>query len=112
MHGGGRPRSLGADHPEWPLRLREGSWREKEGSREALSRGDLVGATSDGTVVTRPVHRARVEREGHLQVPAWYLRALTLCLWAVNVRTCSPVSASQHLTVLSALPEYTCRFAS
>ena len=49
---------------------------------------------------------------GHLQVPAWYLRALTLCLWAVNVRTRSPVSASQHLTVLSALPEYTCRFTS
>lgn len=49
---------------------------------------------------------------GHLQVPAWYLRALTLCLWAANVRTRSPVSASQHLTVLSALPEYTCRFTS
>lgn len=45
-------------------------------------------------------------------MPAWYLRALTLCLWAVNVRTRSPVSASQHLTVLSALPEYTCRFTS
>ena len=48
----------------------------------------------------------------HLQVPAWYLRALTLCLWAANVRTRSPVSASQHLTVLSALPEYTCRLTS
>lgn len=45
-------------------------------------------------------------------MPAWYLRALTLCLWAVNVRTRSPVSASQHLTVLSALPEYTCWFTS
>lgn len=45
-------------------------------------------------------------------MPAWYLRALTLCLCAVNVRTRSPVSASQHLTVLSALPEYTCWFAS
>lgn len=44
----------------------------------------------------------------HLQVPAWYLRVLTLCLWAGNVRTHSPESASQHLTVLSALPEYTC----
>lgn len=50
--------------------------------------------------------------KGHLQVPAWYLRALTLCPWAANVRTRSPVSASQHLTVLSALPEYTCRFTS
>lgn len=45
-------------------------------------------------------------------MPAWYLRALTLCRWAANVRTRSPVSASQHLTVLSALPEYTCRFTS
>lgn len=45
-------------------------------------------------------------------MPAWYLRALTLCLWAANVRTRSPVSASQHLTVLSALPEYTCRLTS
>lgn len=45
-------------------------------------------------------------------MPAWYLRALTLCRCAANVRTHSPVSASQHLTVLSALPEYTCRFTS
>lgn len=47
------------------------------------------------------------QRTDHLRVPAWYLRALTLCLWAEKVRTCSPLSACQHLTVLSALPEYT-----
>lgn len=49
---------------------------------------------------------------GHLRVPAWYLRVLTLCLWAGNVRTQSPVSVSQHLTVLSALPEYRSRSTS
>lgn len=49
---------------------------------------------------------------GHLHVPAWYLRALTLCLCAGNVRTLSPVSASQHLTVLSALPVYKSRSMS
>lgn len=49
---------------------------------------------------------------GHLHVPAWYLRALTLCLCAGNVRTLSPVSASQHLTVLSALPVYKSRSVS
>lgn len=48
----------------------------------------------------------------HLQVPEWYLRALTLCLCAGKVRTISPVSASQHLTVLSALPEYRSRSVS
>lgn len=51
-------------------------------------------------------------RTEDLQVPAWYLRALTLCLWAGNVRTLSPVSASQHLTVRSALPEYRSRSVS
>lgn len=46
------------------------------------------------------------------KVPAWYLRALTPCLCAGNVRTLSPVSASQHLTVLSALPVYKSRSVS
>lgn len=53
-----------------------------------------------------------VDGTDHLQVPAWYLRALTLCLCAGKVRTLSPVSASQHLTVLSALPEYRSRSVS
>lgn len=64
-----------------------------------------MGASSEGQ---RGASRGR----SHLRVPAWYLRALTLCRWAANVRTRSPVSASQHLTVLSALPEYTCLFTS
>ena len=68
----------------------------------------MKGTGSDGG----PGQGGEGQEQGHLQVPAWYLRALTLCLWAANVRTRSPVSASQHLTVLSALPEYTCRFAS
>lgn len=49
---------------------------------------------------------------GHLRVPAWYLRVLTLCLWAGKVHTCSPTSASQHLAVLSALPENRSRSTS
>lgn len=81
----------GSRRVEWSERKRRGlGERGRAGDRQA-------GAPGHG---------------GHLQVPAWYLRALTLCLWAVNVRTCSPVSASQHLTVLSALPEYTCWFTS
>lgn len=76
-----------------------------------LSREDS-GERSGGAGRTRRARQVGWCQEGHLQVPAWYLRALTLCLWAGNVRTHSPVSASQHLTVLSALPEYTCWFTS
>lgn len=51
-------------------------------------------------------------RKGNLQIPAWYFKVLTLCLWALYVWIRSPVSTNQHFTVLSALPEYKCRFTS
>lgn len=60
----------------------------------------------------RRLEGAGQHRKGNLQIPAWYFKVLTLCLWALYVWIRSPVSTNQHFTVLSALPEYRWRFTS
>lgn len=89
----------------------EGEVEKQRGPEQGRSGGGR-GVTGTGTHSGCCKLGRRGEGRGHLQVPAWYFRVLTLRLWAVNVRTRSPVSISQHLAVLSALPEYTCWFTS